>query len=85
MDPFNQHWLSQQDLPTSAIATFLVSVLFVILVFRSVVLVDNEERSVSFNVPIPKQCSPDWEGEILEKPNIKVGLYTLYKDMNNRQ
>lgn len=72
MDPFHQHWLSQQDLPTAAIVTFFVSVSFVLLIFKSVVLDDNEPRPVSFNVPTPKQCDPEWTGEILEEPGIEV-------------
>ena len=72
MDPFNQHWLSQQELPISAIVTFFTSVSFVLLVFRYVVLNDDNERPISFSVPSPKQCSSDWEGEELEEPSVKV-------------
>ena len=77
MDAFNLHWLSQQDLPTNVVVTFLVSIVFVLLVFKFAVLTDNEERPVTFSVPLPEQCNSDWKGEILDDPAIKV--YTLFK------
>ena len=72
MDAFNLHWLSQQDIPLSATVTFLVSVSFVLLVFKFAVLSRNEESPVSFRVPLPEQCDRDWKGPILDEPAIKV-------------
>ena len=33
---------------------------------------DDGEQPVHFIVPIPEQSKPDWQGEILENPSIKV-------------
>ena len=75
MDAFNQHWLSQQDVPVSALVTFVGSIAFVIFVFKIAVLSDNGERAVNFRVPPPEQCHPDWKGEILRQPSLKVFNY----------
>ncbi len=33
---------------------------------------NDEERPVSFSMPMPEQCSPGWEGEVLDSPSIKA-------------
>lgn len=33
---------------------------------------DDNEEPVPFHVLIPEQSKPDWQGEILERPSIKV-------------
>lgn len=60
------------QLPWLEVSIFVSSVVFVFAVFKYIVLDDDEGRPVSFKVPIPEQCSPEWEGEVLEEPTIKV-------------
>lgn len=31
-----------------------------------------DEAPVAFRIPVPEQCTPGWEGELLDKPSIKV-------------
>ena len=63
------------DLPWLEICIFFGSIVLVISVFNHVVLSPDEERPIPFRVPIPKQCSPEWKGELLEEPSIKVGRW----------
>lgn len=72
MDPFNQQWLSQQDVPISALVTFVLSTSLVLLIFNVVVLSKDEERAINFRVPWPQQCDSEWRGEILQQPSLKV-------------
>ena len=72
MDAFNQQWLSQQDVPVSALVTFVLSTSFVILLFNFVVLSKEDERAVNFRVLWPQQCSSEWRGETLKQPSLKV-------------
>ena len=60
------------QLPWLEISIFVLSVVVVFTVFNHIVLYDDEERPVNFKVPVPEQCSSEWEGELLEKPTIKV-------------
>ena len=32
----------------------------------------DPEAAVNFSVPSPDPCSPEWKGEILDRPSIKV-------------
>lgn len=60
------------QLPWLEISILVLSVVFVFAAFKIIVLDDDKERVVEFKVPVPKQCSPEWEGEVLEEPTIKV-------------
>jgi len=45
------------------------------IVFTSAVLYlvkPDPEAAVDFDVPIPVQCEPGWQGEVLENPSLKV-------------
>lgn len=33
---------------------------------------NDDERPVSFTIPLPEQCKPGWKGEVLDDPKIKV-------------
>lgn len=68
---------------------FIISIGFVFIVFNHTVLNDSAEQPASFTVPVPEQCNPCWEGEVLEKPSIKVSyslrnLYWLTIDLEYR-
>jgi len=56
------------------ISVFVFSVALVFVVFNYTVLDNGDERPFTFKVPIPEQCSPEWKGEVLEEPSIKVFL-----------
>ena len=58
--------------PWLEISTFVFTVVFVFVAFRTKVFGDGEEESVTFQIPIPEQCSAEWKGEVLEEPTIKV-------------
>ena len=60
------------EIPWLEISIFVFSIAFVSTIFKSVVLKDDDDQAVNFKVPIPKQCSPEWEGDVLEQPSIKV-------------
>lgn len=60
------------QLPWLEILIFVLSVVLVFTAFKIIVLDNDEERPVDFTVPVPKQCSPEWKGEILDEPTIKV-------------
>lgn len=60
------------QLPFVQISILLLSVVFVFAAFKYIVLDDDEERPVQLEVPVPEQCSPEWKGEILDEPTIKV-------------
>lgn len=60
------------QVPWLEISIFLVSTSLVLIVFRYTVLNNEDERPVTFKVPVPEQCSPGWTGEILDEPSIKV-------------
>jgi len=32
----------------------------------------EDEAPVAFRIPVPEQCTPGWEGEVLDEPSIKV-------------
>jgi hypothetical protein len=51
---------------------FIISIGFVFIVFNNTVLNDSAQQPVPFTVTAPEQCNPYWEGEVLEKPSIKV-------------
>ena len=35
----------------------------------------DPEVPIDYSVPVPEQCSPDWKGRALEKPEIRASLY----------
>lgn len=48
-----------------AILTLLITIYFTLLN-------NDDERPVSFSIPLPEQCKPGWKGEVLDDPKIKV-------------
>lgn len=48
-----------------AILTLLITLYFTFLN-------NDDERPVSFCIPLPEQCKPGWKGEVLDDPKIKV-------------
>lgn len=50
----------------------LIIVAFLSTTIFSLIPHDDGEQPVHFIVPIPEQSKPDWQGEILETPSIKV-------------
>ena len=60
------------QLPWVEISIFVLSVFFVCVAFKIIVLRDDEEGPVKFGITVPEQCLPEWEGRVLEDPAIKV-------------
>lgn len=48
-----------------ATLTLLVTIYFTFLN-------NDDERPVSFTIPLPEQCKPGWKGEVLDDPKIKA-------------
>lgn len=55
-----------------------VALTWVAVVFATAVLwlatKGESEAAVDFEVPLPKQCEPGWQGEVLQEPSLKVCL-----------
>lgn len=53
-----------------------VALTWVAVVFATAVLwlttKGESEAAVDFEVPLPKQCEPGWQGEVLQEPSLKV-------------
>ncbi len=60
------------QLPWLEIFIFVLSVVFLYTALRIIVFDDDRKSFVSFQVPVPEQCSPEWKGEVLKEPTIKV-------------
>ena len=52
----------------------IVSVLIGVLIIAYWHFVRYDEDAIQYEVPLPEQCSPSWEGQILDIPSIKVIL-----------
>ncbi|KAK0507168.1 hypothetical protein JMJ35_010206 [Cladonia borealis] len=61
-----------ENVPWLEILIFILSIGLVLTVFNYIVLNDSNEQPVTFDVPIPEQCGPQWKGEVLDRPSIKV-------------
>ena len=83
VDPENKPFLSPhhsmanfnqlpEDVPWLEISIFILSIGLVLIVFNYIILNDSNEQPVTFDVPIPEQCAPQWKGEVLDRPSIKV-------------
>ena len=72
MDTLSHSLITLAQLPCPEISIFVLSVVFVCGVFKIIVLKDDEERPVNFRTTVPEQCLPEWKGEVLEDPAIKV-------------
>ncbi len=60
------------QLPWLEVLIFVLSVVFLYTALRIIVFDDDRENFVTFQVPVPEQCSPEWKGEVLKEPTIKV-------------
>ncbi|CAD0098854.1 unnamed protein product [Aureobasidium mustum] len=53
-----------------------VALTWVAVVFATAVLwfatKGESEAAVDFEVPLPKQCGPGWQGEVLQEPSLKI-------------
>lgn len=58
---------------------FVLSVAFIFAVFRYIVLNNGDESPVTFKVPVPEQCLPQWKGEVVDEPSVKVSLISAPK------
>ncbi|KAF1991571.1 aldehyde dehydrogenase [Aulographum hederae CBS 113979] len=50
--------------------TLAVGALTLFLLIKS--SLPDPEAAVNYTVPVPEQCRPEWKGEILEEPSIKL-------------
>lgn len=55
------------------ILLFIFSLTAVFTAFKYAVLNDSSGNgAVTFKVPVPEACSPQWNGTVLDEPSIKV-------------
>jgi hypothetical protein len=60
----------------NGIPTILVlAIVALISIYAFTTLFTDPESAVDFDVPEPEQLRPDWKGEILENPSIKVRIF----------
>jgi hypothetical protein len=62
------------QVPWLEVLIFIISIICVITAFNYTVLNDSDEQPANCHVPLPKQCDPEWKGEVLEQPSIKVPM-----------
>ena len=72
MDTLNHLVSTLAQLPWLEVSIFILSVIFVCVAFKIIVLKDDEEGPVKFRITLPEQCLPEWKGKVLEDPAIKV-------------
>ena len=72
MDSFN---LILHDVPLTAqqLLALLTVALCSFIIYRLIFAADHEAPT-EYSIPIPEQCSPQWESRVLEQPDIKAGL-----------
>ena len=61
-----------KSVPWLAILSSFVVMAVVYIALNYTVLIDEDELPVNYTVPIPEQCSPVWDGEVLDEPTISV-------------
>ena len=54
------------------ISIFGLSVVFLFAAYKIIVRDDDRESIVTLQVPTPEQCFPEWKGEVLREPTVKV-------------
>ena len=42
------------------------------LVIYKLFFATDHDAPIAYSIPIPEQCSPEWNGRVLEEPKIKV-------------
>ena len=71
MDSFN---LILHNVPLTAhqLLALLTAALCSFIIYRLIFAADHE-APIEYSIPIPEQCSPQWESRVLEQPDIKAG------------
>ena len=59
-------------LPRLEISFFVLSVVFLFTTYKIIVRDVDRESFVTIQVPTPEQCFPEWKGEVLREPTVKV-------------
>lgn len=61
------------DLPLDVKTTTLIALYLSVTTFILYLLLRSDpEKAVTFSVPTPEQCEPNWVGQELEEPTVKV-------------
>ena len=60
------------DLQNSVHIFGTIAVTCVIIAVTLYLLAPGYEVAVQYSVPVPDQCLPGWEGEVLDEPGLKV-------------
>lgn len=70
-------WISENQ---STVALTWVAVVFATAVLW-LTTKGESEAAVDFEVPLPKQCEPGWQGEVLQEPSLKVRFFLYFPDL----
>lgn len=72
MDAFSGIRFLDGDIPWPDIAKAFVTIVVLSSILIRTLFKGEDEQPIPFNVPVPEQCKPDWKGEYLDKPDLKV-------------
>ena len=72
MEALHHHLLLPTGLPWPEIIIALAAGAIIYIFYRYTVVGDGEDAVPDLNVPVPEQCEPGWQGELLDEPSIKV-------------
>lgn len=61
------HWVASNTTTALLTATVVAVASLIVYLQKS-----NKEAAIDFDVPLPPQCQPGWQGTVLENPSIKV-------------
>lgn len=69
--PFLQSVYGEFNKP-DVITLLCGATLTLLIIIYFTFLNNDDERPISFTIPLPEQCKPGWKGEVLEDPEIKA-------------
>jgi hypothetical protein len=75
LQEYLSNWTNGQDISTSLQYLGLIGTTLVLLISTVALLsflTREPESAIPYKVNPPSQCSPDWTGQILDEPQIKV-------------
>lgn len=75
MDALNHLFLTDLPWPEFFIALAAGGAIYV---FFSYTIINNgEESALDFNISVPEQCGPGWQGKLLDEPSIRVFIASI--------
>lgn len=75
--PFSQS-IHGESSKTEVLILIFSAILILLITIYFALLNNDDERPVSFSIPLPEQCKPGWKGEVLDDPKVKVSKAQLF-------